>query len=333
MKRVQNQVVMMQNPVKKHEICEIEWNTLSALEWNARFDTVRRANLLQSYDYGNTMAHLNHQKIRRGVIKINGDEAGLVQVLEAGILKNAVHGVLLDRGPLWFGGYGSIADFELFLSVFSREFPKRLGRRIRFLPEMENNSEMKGLLQKYGYKCAKNSSYKTVWLDLSNDLAVLRKNLNSKWRNILKKSEKQGLELVWSDKGGNFAWLINHYSADKALRKYDGPSPKSIAALAYQFSRGKNMLVGAALLEGEPIAAILILGHGSSATYQIGYTSEMGRKKCAHHLLLWTALEQLKERNINDFDLGGVNEECAKGVKKFKEGMGGDLYETLGLYN
>ncbi len=333
MKSVQNQVTMVQNPIKKHDICEIEWDVLSASEWNAHFCTVKRSNLLQSLDYAHTMAHLNHQKARRGVIRINGAEAGLVQVLEAGLFKNAVHGVLLDRGPLWFDGYGSVDDFELFLSVFSKEFPKRLGRRIRFLPEMENNDAAKDILQKYSYKCASKHGYQTIWVDISKNLDVLRKKLKPKWRNKLNKSEKHGLDVVWSDKGEHFPWLIQKYTEDKALRKYDGPAPRSIAALAYQFSRGQNMLIGAALLEGEPIAAILIFNHGASATYQIGYTSEVGRQKCAHHLLLWTAMEQLKERNINDFDLGGVNDESAKGVKTFKEGLGGQLYETLGLYH
>lgn len=333
MKSVQNQVTMVEKAVKNQNICEIEWNTISALEWDARFSNIRRSNLLQSLDYAHTMARINHQKARRGVIKINGVEAGLVQVLEAGLFKNAVHGVLLDRGPLWFDGYGSVDDFELFLSVFSKDFPKRLGRRIRFIPEMENNDETKGVLRKYGYKCGSNHGYQTVLVDISKGLDVLRKNLNPKWRNKLNKSEKHGLDVVWGDKGAYFSWLIQKYTEDKALRKYDGPAPKSIAALAYQFSRGQNMLIGAALLEGEPIAAILIFNHGASATYQIGYTSEVGRKKCAHHLLLWTAMAQLKERNINDFDLGGVNDESAKGVKTFKEGLGGQLYETLGLYH
>ncbi|PCJ97047.1 MAG: GNAT family N-acetyltransferase [Zetaproteobacteria bacterium] len=333
MKSVQNQVTMIEKSVKNQNICEIEWGTLSVSEWDTHFCNVKRANLLQSLDYAHTMARLNHQQVRHGVIKINGDTAGLVQVLEAGLFRNAVHGVLLDRGPLWFDSYGSVHDFDLFLSAFSKQFPKRFGRRIRFLPEMENTEEIRRVLQKYGYKPASKKGYQTIWLDISRDLDVLRKKLKKKWRNKLNKSEKNGLSIVWSDKGAYFPWLIQHYTEDKLLRKYDGPAPKLVASLAYEFSRGQNMLIGAALLDGEPIAAILIFKHGFSATYQIGYTTEMGRNKCAHHLLLWTALAQLKERNINDFDLGGVNDKSAKGVKIFKEGLGGELCETLGLYH
>ena len=313
--------------------CEIEWNHLTVEAWESRFKTIKRSNLLQSFAYGRAMAILNHQSLRQGVIKINGQEAGLVQVLEAGILWDAVQGVLLDRGPLWFKGFGGILDFEAFLKAFSKEYPKRFGRRIRFIPEVKQSTAAVQVMKDYGYRVASQRGYQTIWLDLSRDLEVLRQNLKSKWRNVLKKAEKQNLEVIWSDKGEHFAWLINHYAADKAVRGYDGPSPKTISILAKEFSRGQNMLIGTALLDGEPIAAILLFNHGSSATYQIGFTSDIGREKCAHHLLLWRAIIELKERDINDFDLGGINEETAKGVKLFKEGLGGKIYETLGLYH
>ena len=279
------------------------------------------------------MARRNHQAIRCGLIQINGRDAGLVSILEAGILGNTVHGIILDRGPLWFEGYGSANDFKSFLQTFSKTYPKRFGRRIRFIPEIEETPTIKSLLKDYGYKTTSKYGYQTIWLDLKPNLETLRKNLKKKWRNQLNKAEKQNLTITISDTGAYFSWFMQHYTADKAKRKYDGPSPKIITKLAKEFSRGQKMLIATALLEDQPIAAILIFIHGSNATYQIGYTSGAGREKCAHHLLLWNAVIALKERNINDFDLGGINDESAKGVKTFKEGLGGQIYKTPGLYH
>ncbi len=324
---------MVEKQAEMHSICEIKWNALSLCEWEAAQRTIKQSNLLQSYVYANVMAHLNNQRVRRGLIIINGKAAGLVQILEAGIFNNAIHGIIIDRAPIWFDEYGSLSDFEALLQVFTKEFPKRFGRRIRFLPEIENTPQAKALLSKYGYKCVSKHGYQTIYLDLRPDLEVLRKNLNKKWRNMLVKSEKQGLNVVFSDRGEHFAWLLNHYSADKAIKKYDGASPKVITELAKEFLRGKNMLIGTALFDNKPIAAILLFNHGSSATYQIGYTSDIGRDKSAHHLLLWRAMAELKKRNISNFDLGGINEKHAKGIKTFKQGMGGQAVETLGLYN
>ncbi len=333
MKSVQNQAMMRQKSVKNQSRCTIEWHNTPQNRWLEDFQRVEKASLLQSPDYGLTMARLNNQRLRQGTINIDGTAAGLVQILEIGILKNAIHAVILDRGPVWFEERGSFDDFKQFLDCFSREFPKRLGRRIRFIPEVESTQSAKQLMQEYGYKPASQQGYQTIWLDLRPTIEDLRTGLKSKWRNMLRKAEKQDLEVRWSDEGENFSWLMTNYERDKREKGYDGASLKTLVAMAAQFSRGKNMLIGTALLDNEPIAAIMLLNHGKSSTYQIGYTSETGRQKCAHHLLLWRALHELKERGINDFDLGGVNAQSAKGVKIFKQGLGGKLYETPGLYH
>ncbi len=314
----------------------IQWNTLDAAGWQERLSKVKRLNLLQSEAYLHAMAKLNQQRISRGLIMVDGQEAGICNLLEAGIFKNAIHGIILDRGPLWFDGYGSPAHIESFLKYFAQKYPKRLGRRIRFIPEFADTPQMRQLMQSYGYKSGAAEGYETIWLDLRQPIQTLRKNLNSKWRNKLNQSERKPMEIIWSDAGTgsiNYKWLIAQYIHDKATRKYNGPSYKIIKALGDSFSRGKNMFVGCALLDKQPIAGILIFIHGSGATYQIGYSSDKGRDNGAHYVLLWDALEKLKERGVRDFDLGGINPHEAKGVSTFKKRMGGSIEKTLGLYH
>ncbi len=322
-KSAQNQA-MKQNALQKTEkTCVIDWNPLS-IEY---FEQVERANLLQAPAYAWAMAKLNRQKIRYGLITINGESAGYVQILEAGIFKNVVHAILLDRGPIWCKGFGSAEDFTAFISEFSKHFPGRLGRKIRFIPETP--PEHAQILKQSGFKPI-GQNYQTIWLNLRPPIETLHKNLKKNWRADLKKAEN--LKTIWSDEGHNFSWLMKNYEQDKRNKGYDGVSLKTMVHLAAEFSRGKNMLIGTALFDEKPIAAIVILTHGNAATYQLGYTSETGRKTHAHHLLLWQAIENLKQRGINDFDLGGINEDTAKGVKRFKMGMGGKIVETLGLH-
>ncbi len=331
--RVQNQPIMTQKAIKKKLDCKIEWNAVPQQEWSALFDTVTRTNLLQSVPYAYALAKVNHQRVRLGVINIDGQKSGLCLILEAGILKNMIHGVILDRGPIWFDGRGGAEDVRSFLEEFSRQFPKRFGRRIRYIPEINDTPLAHSLLQEYGFKREGEQPYKSYWLDLTADLDALRSNFKKRWRGQLKKSEQVDLEIKWSDEGEHFGWLMYEYGSDKALRGYDGVSVETMIALAREFSRGKNMLIGTALLDGLPIASILFLNHGRASTYQVGYSSDIGREKRAHYALLWSALSVLKERNIEALDLGGVNDNEAKGVKMFKEGMGGELYETVGLYS
>ena len=312
---------------KNKKICTIDWQN----EAQHFFSEIKRANILQSPEYGRAMAKLNNQRLRYGLISINNQKAGYVQILEAGILKNAVHAVICDRGPLWFEGFGSIEDQCAFLETFNKAFPKRLGRRLRFIPEMQHNPIIEETLKRQ--KFTKTSdAYQTYWLDITPDLETLRQNLKKNWRNTLTKAENESLQIECSDEGRHLACLIKHYERDKMEKSYDGPSIKTIIHLASEFSRGKNMLIATALFNDEPIAAILIFIHSKAATYQIGYTSDKGRRTNAHYVLLWRMINELKERGINEFDLGGVNEETAKGVKRFKTGMGGKFTETLGLY-
>ncbi len=313
-------------------ICSLEWNKLCQNDWKKRYQKVRRANLLQSCAYAKAVCALNHQKARGGLIKIDGRDAGLVQVIEAGFLRNAVHGVILDRGPLWFEGFGTPEHIRLFWAAFNKDFPRRFGRRCRLIPEMPETAQSKELLEAFGYKRRAEAPYQTIWMDLDKDPGVLRTAMKSNWRNKLGKAEKAGLRIEWDEGGKYFPWLLKIYTLDKAKRGYDGPSPELLTALSKTFAPEKNMLIGRALLDERAVAAILVLCHGTSATWQVGWTSDEGRKAAAHHLLLWETFRVLKERGIHDFDLGGVNDEAAAGVKTFKEGLGGKLVRLAGLY-
>ena len=103
-------------------------------------------------------------------------------------------------------------------------------------------------------------------------------------------------------------------------------------AVVHNFMVRGDVVIGIARHNDVACGGILILCHGRSATYQIGWTSDRGRTCGAHNVLLWQALAQLKARGITTLDLGGMNDETAKGVKAFKEGLGGRTIRTAGLY-
>ena len=174
--------------------------------------------------------------------------------------------------------------------------------------------------------------YKTIWVDLRPSDDFLRKNLKQKWRNMLNKSEKSGLEVKWSTDLQFFSWLLRKYQEDRAKKEYKGASAELLSALAHNFAEKQNLLIGKAYYDNKAIAAILIFCHGSSATYQVGWTSEIGRKTAAHNLLLWEAMLNLKARGILDLDLGGINDDSAKTIRKFKEGMGGEVVQLAGHF-
>lgn len=314
--------------------CHIRWNTLSLDEWDTRFAKIKCSNILQSYDYAIAMARHNKHKARWGLIEINGQEAGLVQLLEASILFQAFHAVMIDRGPLWFDGFGGAAHIKAFWERIQKQFPKRFGRRRRFMPEIEDGATAKAILKQTGIVPKQIlEPHQSLWWDLTMSDEEARAQLKSGWRGSLQKAEKSGMTIEWDENLVSYKQFKTCYIADKTMRGYHGLSPQLLDNLALISAKRPFMIIGNAKYDGETIASILVLTHGQSATYQLGWSLDEGRKFCAHHLLLWQARTFLKNRGINDFDLGGINEdEAAQGIKKFKTGTGAMPYKLVGLY-
>lgn len=311
--------------------CRLLWSYGTSQQAEEIYNRIPRANLLQSSCYGLAIARLNNQRLRQGVILIDGQEAGRVQILEAGLFNNRILGAHLDRGPLWLENFDSPVHFEAFLRALRQDYPRKFGHRMRLIPEVPQTQENEKALIAEGFK-KRSASYETLWLNLGHPLAELRRNLNPKWRGHLNKAERQNLSVEWDGQGTLLPWFLAGYQQDKTERKYDGPSARTLSVIARAFLSRKSAYIGRASLDGEPLAGVLIMCHGKSATYQAGWTTQAGRECCAHHLLLWEALRRLKEREIDDFDLGGINETQSKGVKTFKEGLGGALVQTPGLW-
>ena len=313
--------------------CIIDWSPLSLDDWDQKFKTIRRSTLLQHYPYAQAARSVNHVGVRHGVIKIDGVEAGLVQMGEVGLFANAVHSVIIDRGPLWFDGFGEDDHIRAFFLELSEQFPKRFLRKYRALPEFEQSSTSKRIMFEAGFtQKEKYPGYQTIWLDITKDTETLRKNLNGKWRNILSKSERAGVECKEDWHGLTKDPFLKMYWQDRMKKKYAGPSLKFMIALLEHMTPRGDALIMNAVHDGDIIAAILILCHGSSATYQIGWTTPYGRDHGAHHNLLWNSVTALKNKGITDFDLGGINEDGAAGVKAFKEGLGGQKTTLAGFF-
>lgn len=314
--------------------CEINWAPVPAAEWAAKFKTIPRSTLLQHSAYAQADRDVNQMGMRRGIIHIDGREAGLVQLGEVGLVRNLVHVVNLDRGPLWFEGAGTAEAQAAFFRTFGREQPRRFGRKRRLLPEIEDMGPARAMLEEAGFTRAdKFQGYETIWVDLRADEERLRAKLDGNWRRFLSKSEREAI-LVRED------WLadgalefLKTYEADRAAKAYSGPSRRMLEALLkYMVPRGEAVILTAERDGEAPMAGMLILLHGSSATYQVGWNLVEGRKVWAHHRLFWHAMVMLKGRGITDFDLGGVNDESAQGIKRFKEGLGGRFQKLVGFY-
>lgn len=312
-------------------ICTIEWNTLSLDDWQTRFATLRRSTLLQDYDYARAVCPLYGQRAQWGLISIDGAEAGLVQMLEARLFGRALHAMVIDRGPLWFPGFGGVAQIRAFFDTLNAQFPARFGRRRRIIPELPASPTVRGMLQQAGL-VYRGPDYTTTWLDLTPRLEDLRAGLRSNWRNHLNKAERGPIVIDWDTSEVAIDEAVQGYVADRIMRPYPGPDAKSVRALAKLYATNGALVMGRARVDDKTVAALMVLCHGCAATYQIGWSDASGRQYGGHYRLLWAAIEKLKEKAVKDFDLGGIHDDSAAGVSSFKDGLGGERCTLSGLY-
>lgn len=311
---------------------DLEWDQLSLTQWREKFAQLPRSGMLQSLPYARAMRRIMAQTPHFALIRVNGEEAGLVQTLEISLLGGLIHTFILDRGPLWFEGYGSQEHVLAFFKEINRRYPRRFGRKRRLIPEVSQNLGINfGAL---GYRTVSETNpYQTIWMDLTPEPETLRASLKQKWRNSLNKAERQGLKFDTALEPQALLRFLQDYEAQQTARSYRNISAKDLPIFLEEFAKDQTVLLAQAYKKKDaPLAQALIFLHGRSATWQIGTVSNAGRDLCANHFLLWHVISTLRAQGINDFDLGGVNDEDAAGIRNFKTGLGGQAVTLSGLY-
>lgn len=307
--------------------CEIVRQNQDAALWRPK-----NATLLQDERYAAALAATSAFKLYKALILIDKKPAGHAVLMEVRAFLGLIHGITLDRGPVWFEGFGGAHHVKAFLNELNSLYPPRPLRRRRIIPEIEDSPVARKMIESAGFTRV-GEGYETFLLNLDPPLPDIRAGLDQKWRNVLNRAEREeGLTIEWDHHARQLPWFLKVYEQDKRRKNYDGPSPQFLTALAPLMSSSGDMVIGRVMKDGAAVSAVLLVRHGDTATYLAGWTGEAGRTAGAHHLLLWAACAMLKEKNVTDFDLGGFNEQDAKGIKHFKEGMGGRAVCLVGRY-
>jgi hypothetical protein len=215
--------------------------------------------------------------------------------------------VLVSRGPVWETSVGAkerVADLAaLGATVINAEAPDR------------------DVLPAAGYRQIMTAGH-VAELDLTGDTAA---QLHPKWRASLKR-KPLSLHIQRFDPVRD-GWLFAADTKAQKEKKFNG-LPHVVAAHFAQLHPESAWL--ARMGRGSaPVAGMLFLTHGRSATYHIGWTSPDGRAVAAHHHLLMAACEHLARLGCTTLDLGQVDTENAPGLARFKIGTGA-LIRPLG---
>lgn len=159
-------------------------------------------------------------------------------------------------------------------------------------------------------------------LSLEGDEAARLARMQGKWRNRLRRALEEDLDLTQGPLPADHThWLLQREAAQARERGYRR-LPLSFTQ-AWRVQNGaRSTRVFTASFQGLPVAAMLFLLHGSSATYHIGWTGKVGRETGAHALLLHEASRWLARRGYLWVELGTLDTDRSPGLARFKLGAG-----------
>ncbi|EGY02225.1 hypothetical protein AZA_51760 [Nitrospirillum viridazoti Y2] len=309
----------------------LRWDGARISEWNALLKRVPRSSLTQCFGYATAMMTVEGWKPRLGIFERDGQPIGLVLVLEKRLAR-AVRVAKIHRGPLLAPEAQDWGIVGVAYRLLRQAYPTGLLQWPSVIAEVPAGPLATTALTWAGWRHQPGPGYRTVWLDLTPDEATLRARLDPKWRNKLRQGEKSGLVVEVDRDGATLPWLLEKHEADRKERKYRAAGSKLLTRLRTVMRKDGDVLVLRALLDGEPVAGVLIFGHGVAATYQVGWSGPEGRRTRAHHLLLWRACLELKAQGRVAFDLGGLTPDV-EGINTFKRGLGGEEVELAGVWN
>lgn len=167
-------------------------------------------------------------------------------------------------------------------------------------------------------------------LPLSRDPDTMRRAMHQKWRNRLRHAERQGLRVTTSAMSPDpNHWLLTADVIQAQARKYRG-WPTALTLAWTQVAPGQTLYLEARDRK-EPVAALLFLLHGTSATYHIGHTTDRGRASSAHNLLMWHAMQKLGRSGYQSIDLGRLHADTP-GLNRFKLESGAVARELGGTW-
>ena len=304
---------------------KVEWRSTDMDVWD-QAHAAAAGPLQQDWAYGSTMVSLGARVLRARV------EADGVAVAQAQFIVRQYSKffsfALCTRGPLWLQPLAAQDKAQVY-RLLRQSLPLG-GLRFMVVTPDETLSEDLGLPRFRRVM----SGYSTVLLDISQPLDVLRANLDSRWRQPLSHAENEGLNVQrMGTNPGQYRWLLDAEMQQRAERNIDGMPMVWFERYAESRKQpSRNLLSLRADMARDRLAGMMFLIHGEAATYQIGWTTQAGRDANAHHLMLWRAIEELRERGVRSLDLGGVNTQRSAGVARFKMATGGTVKQLAGSY-
>ena len=128
------------------------------------------------------------------------------------------------------------------LNKISKFFSISRGQFFLINPFKSLKDNIKKILKKNFYFGFKSGIYETSYIDLLEDIEVLRSNLHSKWRNQLVKSEKNKIEISIYDNDQKLDFILSSYNEMINKKNFAGLSITELKTLLKIYIKEKKFV-------------------------------------------------------------------------------------------
>ncbi len=292
--------------------------TQSAAGWDEELAGWPSASLLQSYSWGEVQARAGW-RTHRCLVRTSSGQLPLT-VLAASVGVGAVRRLYVPRGPAL-----AADDLDGFAAVESRL--RRLGRQLRaWSVELEVPWEAQQIPAHHPWLSWRQARSRqpraTVVVDVRPDDATILASFHSKTRYNIRLAQRREVSVSVA----GLAELLPAIQATEARQHIHLPQRRHLEVVLDRLAGSSCVL--AARVEGEVVAALLLVWFGGQAIYLYGGATGRHKERMPNYLLHWEAIRRARELGCHSYDLWGVPETDAPdhpwhGLAQFKLGFGG----------
>lgn len=315
---------------------EVQADAISEVEWQSLLNGFADANIYQTWSYGAVRwgkETLSHIVVRRGSETIAMAQLRILRL--PGIPIGVAY---LRWGPLCqLAGHSlDLKTVQIMAAALRCEYVEKRGLFLEVLPNAFADSSRAQVFQEAfsGYVTGMGVStedYRTIVLDITPSLETLRQKLDAKWRNKLNGAERNGLEIIEMPGAEGFRAFTRMYDEMSARKQFrSSVDVAEFARMQELLPDAQKMIVLICRHGGVDVAGIVCAVLGDTGIYILGATSDDGLKQKGAYKLQWEMIKRLKDRGVENYDLGGINPEENPGVYSFKSGFSGVDTATIG---
>jgi lipid II:glycine glycyltransferase (peptidoglycan interpeptide bridge formation enzyme) len=296
-------------------------------EWQRLARTFMDYNYCQFWDYGIACANKVGAYSEHVVIYEGDDLLGLtdVRIKKIPIFRTGI--AYINSGPLVRRNDQFDAErLRKVLSVLADEYVKKRKLTLRIQPFPSSNILLDHLDQIFsdiGFTAPNQLHHnRTIVLNISQPLEIIRKQFDRSWRRHLNKAEK--LNVVTGTDDSLFSGFCQIYEELINRKSFDVHLDANFYRQVHRLLSRNEKFIISIIYENElPAAGRVYSFVGDTCLEILAATNDLGLKNGASYLAVWSIIQKAKEKGCCFYDLCGIDPEKNPGGYQFKKGTGG----------